>query len=120
MRMDCPIDQAPQTCPLCHVPLFPVPTPEGLCRHCRARRGGIETALEFLTPILYGCCEECLGCGGPALLTQVLGLAQSLPATVQVRYACLLCALTETVDVRLTAQGDITELGTRFTASGQP
>jgi len=118
--MDCPRHPAPETCPLCHVPLFPVPTPEGLCRPCRARRGGVQTARAFLEPIPYGCCEECLGCGGPALLTQVLGLAQTLPATVQVRYECLLCALTETVDVRLTAQGDITELGTRFTAPRHP
>jgi hypothetical protein len=120
MREDGTRHQEAQTCPICHVPLFPVPTPEGLCRPCRARRGGIETARAFLAPIPYGFCEECLSCGAPALLRQVLGLEQTLPATVTVIYACVLCAMQEWVTVRLTAQGETIELGTRFTAPREP
>src|SRR5262245_65641837 len=85
MREDWSMTPTLPCCPVCHMRLFAVPTPEGLCRPCRARRGGIATAEAFLAPVPYGYCEECLGCGGPALLTQVLGLAQRLPRSEERR-----------------------------------
>ena len=64
---------APPVCPRCSRPLFFVMTKEKLCRPCRAQSCGVRTAEDFLRPVPYGkVCVECMGCGGPALLTQIL------------------------------------------------